>query len=95
MKPSVTTSASTNAKRTPVGYGVAAFDGRFTATPELGVALSDAAREVRLGWRFTRGGAGDGSLDLSVEAARRESANDTGAGVEPEHTVGMRIEARF
>ena len=32
-----------------LGYGVAAFGGRFTATPELGLGLADTGREVRLG----------------------------------------------
>ena len=80
------------------GYGFAAFGDRFTSTPELGFGLSEAARDYRLGWRLSRG-AGAGPLDLSLEATRREVANDNsaggGAGVEPEHTVGLRIEARF
>ncbi|MDE0619517.1 MAG: DNA topoisomerase [Rhodospirillaceae bacterium] len=80
------------------GYGFAAFGDGFTSTPELGFGLSEAARDYRLGWRLSRA-AGAGSLDLSLEATRREVANDNsaggGAGVEPEHTVGLRIEARF
>ena len=80
------------------GYGFAACGDRFTSTPELGFGLTEAARDYRLGWRFSRG-AGAGSLDLSLEATRREAVNgnraDHGAGVEPEHTVGLRIEARF
>ena len=80
------------------GYGFAAFGDRFASTPELGFGLSEAARDYRLGWRLSRG-AGAGSLDLSLEATRREAVNGNGAGhgasVEPEHTVGLRIEARF
>ena len=80
------------------GYGLAAFGHRFTSTPELGFGLSEAGRDYRLGWRLSRG-AGAGSLDLSLEATRREAVNGYGAGhgtgVEPEHAVGLRIEARF
>ena len=80
------------------GYGLAAFGDRFTSTPELGFRLSEAGRDYRLGWRLSRG-AGAGSLDLSLEATRREAVNGNGPGhsaaVDPEHTVGLRIEARF
>jgi len=90
------------------GYGFRAFGGRFTSTPEVGFVLrqgfgrqvgrSDAGRDYRLGWRLSRG-AGAGSLGLSLEAVRRESAGgggaSHGAGMTPEHTLGLRIEARF
>ena len=80
------------------GYGFGAFGDRFASTPELGFGLSEAARDYRLGWRLSRE-AGAGSLDLSLESTRTEPANENaaghGAGVEPEHTVGLRIEARF
>ena len=74
------------------GYGLAAFGGGFTMTPEIGLGLSEAGRDYRLGWRLTRTGSGPGSLELSVEATRRESANDD---VPPEHGVGFRLTARF
>ena len=79
------------------GYGLAAFGGRFTSTPGLGFGQSAAGRDYRLGWRLSRG-AGAGRLDLSLEAMRREAVNGSGAGrvgVEPDHAVGLRIEARF
>ena len=80
------------------GYGFGAFGDAFTSTPELGFGLSEGSRDYRLGWRLSRA-AGAGSLELALEATRREVANDNsaggGAGVEPEHTVGLRIEARF
>ena len=80
------------------GYGFGAFGDRFTSTPELGFGLSEPARDYRLGWRLSRS-ASAGSLDLSLESTRTEPANENaaghGAGVEPEHTVGLRIEARF
>ena len=74
------------------GYGFGMFEGRFTATPEIGLGLSEAGRDYSLGWRLTRAGSGAGSLDLSVEARRRESANDD---VPPEHGIGFAATARW
>ena len=74
------------------GYGLAAFGGGFTMTPELGLGLSDAGRDYGAGWRLTRTGSGPGSLELSVDATRRESANDDTA---PEHGVGARFALRW
>ena len=70
-----------------VGYGLAMFDDRFTGTPNLGVALSDGARAYRLGWRLSLAQDGPGSLEVGLDATRRESANDN-AG--PEHGVMLR-----
>ena len=83
------------------GYGVGAFGDRFTWTPEAGVGLSDTGRDYALGWRLVRRTSGNdiGSLELSFEARRRESANDpgsgSGAGSPPEHEIGLRLTARF
>ena len=81
------------------GYGLPAFGGRFTWTPEVGASLSDTGRDYSLGWRLVRGpgsgsGAGGdgGSLELSFEARRNESANDD---TQPVHEVGLRLTARF
>ena len=74
------------------GYGFGMFEGRFTATPEIGLGLSEVGRDYSLGWRLTRAGSGAGSLDLSVEARRRESANDD---VPPEHGIGFAATARW
>ena len=76
------------------GYGLAAFGDRFTSRPELGVELSDAWRDYRLGWRLSHG-TGAGSLDLALLATRREAVNGYGADVEPERAVGLQIEARL
>ena len=35
-----------------LGYGFALFGGAVIGTPELGLGLSDAGRDYRLGWRF-------------------------------------------
>ena len=62
------------------GYGFSAFNDRFTWTPAIGIGRSDNGRDNSLGWRLVRGSApGDGSLELSFEARRRESANDNSA----------------
>ena len=57
-------------------YGLSAFGDRFTSTPQIGVGLSDAGRDYRLGWRLTRDG---GSLELSLDATRRESVTGNDA----------------
>ena len=74
------------------GYGFGMFEGRFTGTPEIGLGLSEAGRDYSLGWRLTHAGSGAGSLDLSVEARRRESANDDDP---PEHGIGFAATARW
>ena len=74
------------------GYSFGMFEGRFTGTPAIGLGLSEAGRDYSLGWRLTRAGSGAGSLDLSVEARRRESANDD---VPPEHGIGFAASARW
>ena len=74
------------------GYGLPAFGGRFTWTPEVGASLSDTGRDYSLGWRLVRGGSHGGSLELSFEARRSESANDD---TQPVHDVGIRFTARF
>ena len=76
------------------GYGLSAFGDRFTWTPEAGIGLSDTGRDYSLGWRLVRGGFGGdgGSLELSFEARRRESANDD---TPPEYEVGLRLSARW
>ena len=77
-----------------LGYGLGAFGDRFTATPEIGFGMSESQRDYSLAWRFVRDRRrGDiGSLEFSLEARRRESANDD---TPPEHTVGLRLTARF
>ena len=70
------------------GYGFAALGGGFTATPEVGVGLSNTGREVRLGWRLTPGTGS--AFELSLEAARRESETKA-----PEHRMGLTFQARW
>ena len=77
------------------GYGLPAFGGRFTSTPEIAVGLSESGRDYILGWRLMRGGdAPDGSaLEIALEARRRESPS--GRGTPPEHAVGVRMISLF
>ena len=70
------------------GYGFAVYGGGFTMTPEIGLGLSDAGRDYSLGWRLTRGG--PGSLELSIDARRRESANDDVAPGAPDRAQARR-----
>ena len=77
------------------GYGMPAFDDRFTWTPEAWTGLSDTGRDYSLGWRLVRGGSGSGgggSLELSFEARRSESVNDD---TQPVLAVGFTLTARF
>ena len=73
-------------------YGFAAFGDRFISTSEIGVGLSDAGRDYRLGWRLTRVTREGGSLEISVEARRREIADES---TSPEHDVRFGLTARY
>ena len=81
------------------GYGLPVFGGRFTGTPNAGFALSDSSREVRIGWRMTSAAQGHSGFEVSLDATRREAANDTeasaAAGSEPEHGVMLRGSVRW
>ena len=74
-----------------IGYGMPAFGDRFTSTPEFGFAVSGTERTYSLGWRLSREGLDAGTFQSSLEATRRESANDN----DPEHGIGFRFTARF
>ena len=73
-----------------LGYGIALFGGGFTGTPNVGMGLSDTARELRLGWRLAP--AGGGGFELNLDAVRREAANDD---TPPEHRIGLGVTARW
>ena len=77
-----------------LGYGLGAFGDRFTMTPEIGFGFSNAGRDYSLGWRLAREARYGGALELSMEARRRESANDN-ADAPPVHEVGVRLTSRF
>ena len=77
------------------GYGFGAFGDRFTATPEIAVGLSNTARDYSLGWRLARDDRAPdgGSLELALEARRRERATEQ--SIPPEHGIGFRLTSRF
>ena len=75
-----------------LGYGLPVFGERFTGTPELGLGLSGARRDYRLGWRLTRESRSGAPFHLILEAQRREGADDDAA---PVHALGLRLTARF
>ena len=76
------------------GYGFRAFGDRFTATPEIVLGLSNAGRDYSLGWRLVhRGMLDDRSLELALEAQRREPVGNRHAP--PEQSVGFRVTALF
>ena len=54
------------------GYGMGVHGGRFTATPEAGLGLSDSQREFSLGWRLGSARSGPVSMELGLEGTRRE-----------------------
>ena len=56
-------------------YGIALFDGGFTGTPNIGIGLSDTARDYRVGWRLTSARKGDPGFETGLDATRREAAN--------------------
>ena len=69
-----------------LGYGVAVFGGRYTGTPELGLGLSQARREVALGWRLLEARSAGLVFGLDVEGARSESVH---GDEEPRHRLGL------
>ena len=70
-----------------LGYGLGVFDDRWTATPSVGFGLSEADREVIVGWRVAETQGAGLVFALDVEGARRESvAGDVGA----EQRIGVR-----
>ena len=79
-----------------LGYGLPAFGGGFTGTPNLGIGLSGAgAREYRIGWRLTSVVRGDPGFEVSLDATRSEPANDNGAAAPAEHDVTLRAGIRW
>ena len=75
-----------------LGYGLPAFGGGFTGTPNLGFGLSEHARDWRIGWRLTPARAGAGGVEVSLDATRSEPANDD---ARPEHGVMLRGAVRW
>ena len=72
-------------------YGLPAFGGGFTGTPNVGFGLSDSARDYTLGWRLTPARDGSG-FEVNLDATRREPA---GGNEAPEHGVMLRGAIRW
>ena len=62
-----------------IGYGFGVFEDRYTAIPELGLGLSENAREMRLGWRLAERRSVGLAFEFGVEGTRRERTDATGA----------------
>ena len=71
-------------------WGFAAFGGRFTGSPHVGLGLATGARDYSVGWRLAPEAASALDFSFGVRATRRES--DT---ARPEHTVGFEAVARW
>ena len=75
------------------GYGLALLGDRFTGTPNVGFGMADGGvRDYRIGWRLTSAVEGNPSFAVSLDAIRREAANDNG---EAEHGVMLRSLLRW
>ena len=79
-----------------LGYGIGLFGDRFTGTPNLGFGLSGAGtRDWRIGWRLTSAVRGDPGFEVTLDATRKEPANDNGSGTPAEHGVMLRAAVRW
>ena len=75
-----------------LGYGLPAFAGRFTVTPEVGFGRSETHRDYSLGWRIGLTQGDPGAPELRLEGTRSEAVNGNAA---PEHAIGFRMTARW
>ncbi len=74
-------------------YGVPVFGGRFTGSPQVGLGFAGTARTYTVGWRLTPEAASastTSALSFGFQAGRRESAM-----AQPEHTVGIEVQATW
>ena len=70
-----------------VGYGFSVFGDRGVSTPYVGLSRSETSETLSLGQRLRLGG----DLELSLDAMRREAANDDA----PEHSIALRARLRW
>ena len=73
-----------------LGYGIPALGGALTATPHLGIGLSDTSRDYRLGWRLKSARKGAAGFELGLDATRREAPGD-----DAEHGLAARLSIRW
>ena len=63
-----------------MGYGMRLFGDHFADTPNLGFGMSDGGtRDYCIGWRLTPAVEDGPGFEVSLDATRREAANDNGA----------------
>ncbi len=74
------------------GYGLPAFGGAFTGTPNVGFGFSDTVRDWRIGWRLTPAARGSAGFEVKLGATRKEPANHHGP---VEHGVALRGAIRW
>ena len=74
------------------GYGLPVFGGEFTGTPNVGFGLTEGARDYRIGWRLKTVRQDPVGFELSLDATRREAANDEYG---PEHAVMLQTAVRW
>ena len=84
-------SANPHSVELGLGYGVPAFDGLFTATPELGLRLSDRERRYRLGWKLGLAARDQRSMELRLDLTRTERPGTELTG----HGVGITLTSRW
>ena len=84
-------SANPHSVELGLGYGVPAFDGLFTATPELGLRLSDRERRYRLGWKLGLRPLDQRSMELRLDLTRTERPGTELTG----HGVGITLTSRW
>ena len=83
--------APSNRLDTEFGYGLPVFGDRFTGTPNVGLGMSEAARDWRIGWRLNPAAPNASGFEVSLDAVCREPVNDNGA----EHGVMLRSLLRW
>ena len=62
-----------------IGYGVAVFGGGFTGMPNVGLGLSEGARDYRLDWRLTSAVRGDSGFEVNRDVTRGVGRRRCGA----------------
>ena len=82
--------ASGSRLQAELGYGLP-VGSRLVGTPRFGIGTSEHGRDYRLGYGMTVAERGAMSFELGVDAHRRESPAQVGAG----HGVGGRLTARW
>ena len=68
-----------------VEYGFGIFEQRYTAIPQIGLGVSENAREIRLGWRLAEKRPAGLAFDFGIEGTRRERNDATSI----EHSFGI------